>query len=215
MAYADGSGMDGAQSGRRRGPTKLPDVEIDRRVQAETLRALTIASMRRDTLVAYVGHRITVEHMAGIPRSRVRSVIMGMIAGGGIAAFDPERDAASGVGCPCCAGAGGAWGRLAASGSGNGKGNGDGGGPEPVLRLEGPMENPVSHAAYCLLSAWGYEYGMMEIPSRKRFLKELCRRGGYDWEIAAEAVRLLIQWHLVSDRNGEMTIVVPERRRPQ
>lgn len=212
MAYADDGGMDGAQSRRRKGPTKLSDVEIDRRVQAETLRTLSIASMRRDTLIAYVGHRITVEHMAGVPRSRVRNVIMGMIAGGTIAVYDPVRSAASGVGCPCCAGAGGAWSQYAGGGNGD---DDDEKKSDPVLRLDGPMANPASHAAYCLLSAWEYEYGMMEAPSKKRFLRELCKRGGYDWEIAAESVRLLVQWRLVSDRKGEMTVVVPERRRPQ
>lgn len=203
----DGCAMDGAWQGRRRGAVKLPNVEIERRVKAETVRALTIASMRRDLLVAYVGRRMTSEHMAGIPRSRVRDVISGMILDGTVVVSDAERDAASGVGCPCCFGGSGALGEPDDDGDGGERG-------EYVLRLRDPMETPASHAMYCLLSAWQYEFGIMEAPGRKRLLKELCKRGGYDIDIAGEALRLLLQWRLVSERKDKVAIVPTSRRRP-
>ena len=201
----DGGAADGT---RRRGAVKLPNVEIERRVKAETVRTLTIASMRRDLLVAYVGRRMTSEHMAVMPRSRVRDVISGMILDGTVVVSDAERDAASGVGCPCCFGGNGASGQP----DGDDGGGGERGGY--VLRLRDPMETPASHAMYCLLNAWEYEFGVMGGPDRNRLLKELCRRGGYDIDVAGEALRLLLQWRLVSERKGRVAVLPTDRGRP-
>ena len=189
-------------SRRRRGSTLLSDAEIDRRVTKEVLRALSIANMLSDDLVGMVAERMDVEHFASIPRARVREIVRGMIADGTVEEFDAARAEASGVGCPCCTGGQDVSGAQAAT-------------ARPVLRASsGALGYPVSHAAYCLLSAWGKEYGLLDRPDRMRFQKDLCARGGYGWDIASESVRLLVEWKIFEISSGVIAIRPPGRRQP-
>lgn len=193
------AGMSGGK--RRRGGAALQsDDEMDRRVSAEILRALSIANMVADGLVAEVADRMLVEHHAEIPRARVRDVLSGMIADGTVREFDAAQAAAVGVGCQCCAGGQDASATAAPA--------------RPVLSTAGYRPGyPVSHAAYCLLDTWWGEYGIMDQPTLERFQKELCRRGNYDWGIASESVRRLIEWRMFDSSDGGVISVVPAPRR--
>ena len=202
---ADGAG--GGATRRRRDSTLLSDAEIDRRVSKEILRALGIANMLADALVSQVAERMAVEHFAPIPARRVREIVEGMIADGTVEEFDAARANASGVGCPCCTGGQDVSGAEAAAGAA--------GAARPVLRAAGgALVHPVAHAAYCLLSAWHEEYGVMDRPDRMRFQKDLCARGKYGWDVASESVRLLVGWHIFEISKGVIAIKPPGRRLP-
>ena len=184
------------------GATPASDAEIDGRVSAEVVRALTIANMRDARLVSYVARRMAAEHTAEMPRAKVRKIVAGMLDAGTIQAFDAGMADAAGLGCPCCAGgqlqdrAGGTGGRAARSAELL----------RPVLSIGGMACHPVAHAAYCLLDAWEREYGLHVKAFRGEFIADLCRRGGYEREAAAEAVRLLVEWRVADERNGVISV---------
>ena len=192
---------------RRRRAAHLSDDEMDRRVSAEILRSLSIANMVADALVAEVADRMLSEHLAEIPRARVRGVLLGLIVDGTVREFDAAQVDAVGVGCPCCTGGQDASAAAAAATA-----------ARPVLSAAGYRPGyPVSHAAYCLLDTWWGEYGIMDQPTLERFQKELCRRGNYEWGIASESVRRLIEWRMfASSDDGVISVEpAPGRRTPE
>ena len=216
---------DGAQ--RREAASLLSDDETDRAVSAEVLRALTVANMIDGRLALEVVRRMAAVHPK-VTRARVMRVVQGMIADGTVETFDPARAEASGVGCPCCAG-----GRDAYDAEYGGRGGGGGGATttattttaatttttaaaaRPVLRAANAgLGYPVAHAAYCLLSAWGADHGIMDRPSRGRFQRDLCGRGRYGRDLVSESVGLLVEWGVFSISGGAISIAAAERRAP-
>lgn len=196
----------GASSGtrRKRDATMLSDDEIDRRVSDEIMRALSIANLTHGRLVGDVADRMATEHLASIPRSRIREVVGGLIADGTVQEYDAARIEASGLGCPCCTG-----GRDAA---GAGRGHAS---AESTLHAAGSAVGyPVAHAAYRLMDAWEMDHGILDQPDRTRFIRDLCRRGKYEWDLAAESVRLLIEWRVFEATKGVIAIRATRRRPP-
>ena len=186
-------------NGRRRGADILSDEEVDSRVSAEIARALGIANMLEDRLVAEVhGRMATAElHAAGVSRARVRQIVRGMVADGTVEEFDAAHAEAVGVGCPCCAG-----GQDVSGAAGVGART-----AVPVLRAaDAGLGQPVSHAAYCLLDTWEADHGTMIPPTDKQFQKELCRRGKYDRDAVVDAVQLLQEWGVFDVSGGAITI---------
>lgn len=193
---------------QRRRAANLSDDEMDRRVSSEILRSLSIANMVADALVAEVADRMLAEHLAEIPRAKVRDVLLGMIADGTVREFDAAQADAVGVGCPCCTGGQDVSAAAVAAAAAAAA-------ARPVLSAAGYRPGyPVSHAAYCLLDTWWGEYGIMDQPTLERFQKELCRRGNYERGIASESVRRLIEWRLfASSDDGVISVEPPPRRR--
>lgn len=199
-----GTGGAKSRTGRKRDSTLLSDDEIDRRVSNEIMRALSIANLTHGRLVDDVFERMATEHNANTPRSRIRDVVDGLIADGTVQEYDAARVEASGLGCPCCTGgrdAAGA-GRVHAS-------------AESTLHAAGSAVGyPVAHAAYRLMDAWEMDHGILDQPDRMRFIRDLCRRGRYEWDLAAESVRLLIEWRVFEASKGVITIRTTGRRPP-
>lgn len=201
---------------RRRGAARaLSDDEIDRAVSAEVSRALTVANMIDGRLALEVVGRMAAVHLVKVTRARVMRVVQGMIADGTVEVFDAARAEASGVGCPCCAGGRDAYGAEYGGGGGSsGRGGGSAAAARPVLRsANAGIGYPVAHAAYCLLSAWDAEHGMMDQPSRGRFQRDLCGRGRYGRDLVSESVGLLVEWGIFANSGGAISIGAEGRGR--
>ena len=195
------AGMPAAANGRGAGAGD----EANRLVSMEISRALSIACMRGDDLVAYVRGRLRNGGVEDVPRGRIRGILGGLIAGGTVEEFDAFRAEAAGVGCPCCTGGQDMSSAGAAAAA------------EPVMRMAGAgkTSHTVSHAAYRLLDAWGDEHGMLAAPSRDEFLADLCRRGRYGLDEADESARLLVKWRVFAVRNGVLAVnAAADGRRP-
>ena len=189
--------------GARRGGAAraLSDDEIDRAVSAEISRALTVANMIDGRLALEVVGRMAAVHLVKVTRARVMRVVQGMIADGTVEVFDAARAEASGVGCPCCAGGRDGYGAE------YGGGGGSAAAARPVLRsANAGIGYPVAHAAYCLLSAWDAEHGMLDQPSRGRFQRDLCGRGRYGRDLVSESVGLLVEWGIFANSGGAISI---------
>lgn len=197
----DAGGAEGG-TGRKMDAAPLSDDEIDRMVSEEIMRALSIANLTRERLVAVVSVRMAAEHIEKIPRGRIREVVGGLIADGTVQEYDAARAEASGVGCPCCTGG--------QEVSGAGHGHVDAG--STLHAAGGAVGYPVAHAAYCLMDAWEMDHGILDRPDRRRFIRDLCRRGKYEWDIAAESVRLLVEWRLFEASGGVISIRAAGRR---
>ena len=167
-------------------------------VSAEIARALGIANMPEDRLVAEVhGRMAAAELHAGVSHARVRKIVRGMVADGTVEEFDAAHAEAAGVGCPCCAGG------QDVSGAAGGGARTAG----PVLRAaDAGLGLSVSHAAYCLLDMWEADHGTMSQPTGKQFQRELCRRGKYDHDVVVDAVQLLLEWGVFNVSGGAIAI---------
>ena len=175
--------------------TAVPDDKIDAALPTEIFRALRIANMHRNGLVAYLG--AVMNRRSEFMRAKIHEAVTGVISDGTIEEYDVWRAEKLGLGCPCCTGGQDMNGATEAR-------------TKPVLRIAGSdngrMVHSISHSAYRLLDNWGDEHGIMGIPTLKEFLRELCTRGMYEYDDAVESVNILSKWRVLAVRRDGVAI---------